>query len=394
MRRIVITFTAYFAANNESIRRNQTTIIMYIHQYKDWPHFTWDAKAFASLLLEARHKQGRILGRMEALGFYLQEEAKLETLALNVIKSGEIEGEILATDKVRSSLARKLGVHIAGMVASTRHIDGVVEMMLDATRNFNTPLTHERLFGWQAALFPTGHSGMYAIEAGKYRTNAKDDPMQIVSGAMGREKVHYTAPHSVLLKKEMTAFLKWFNKKDTLDPLLKAAIAHLWFEMIHPFDDGNGRVGRAIMDMQLAKADGTSQRFYSLTTQILKERKAYYKQLEKAGEGTLDITEWIQWFLQCLNNTFEATKEVLETIISKATFWQTHATTVLNPRQVLMIHKLFEGFDGNLNTSKWAKLTKTSADTALRDIQDLETKKVLQKDTGGGRSTSYSLVLQ
>ncbi len=367
---------------------------MYIHQYKDWPNFTWDAEAFATLLLEARHKQGRILGRMEALGFNLQEEAKLETLALNVIKSGEIEGEVLATDKVRSSLARKLGVHIAGMVPSSRHIDGVVDMMLDATHNYTTPLSHERLFGWQAALFPTGHSGMYTIEAGKYRTNAKDDLMQIVSGAMGREKVHYTAPDSVLLKKEMTGFLKWFNKKNTQDPLLKAAIAHLWFEMIHPFDDGNGRVGRAIMDMQLAKADGTSQRFYSLTTQILKERKAYYKQLENTGEGSLDITDWIVWFLQCLNNTFDATKDVLENIISKATFWQIHATTVLNPRQVLMLHKLFKDFDGKLNTSKWAKLTKTSADTALRDIQDLETKKVLQKDTGGGRSTSYSLALK
>ncbi|MEO7311871.1 MAG: Fic family protein [Chitinophagaceae bacterium] len=367
---------------------------MYLHQYKDWPNFTWDAEAFAALLLEARHKQGRILGRMEALGFNLQEEAKLETLALNVIRSGEIEGEILATDKVRSSLARKLGVPIAGMVPSSRHIDGLVDMMLDATRNFNTPLTHERLFGWQAALFPTGHSGMYLVEAGKYRTNTSADPMQIVSGALGREKVHYTAPDSALLHKEMTRYLKWFNKKDALDPFLKAAISHLWFEMVHPFDDGNGRVGRAIIDMQLAKADGTAQRFYSLTTQILKERKAYYKQLEKAGEDGLDITCWIQWFLQCLNHAFDATKEVLEAIINKATFWQTHATTVLNPRQVVMIHKLFDGFDGNLNTSKWAKLAKTSQDTALRDIQDLEAKRVLQKDAGGGRSTSYSLVPQ
>ncbi|MES2777204.1 MAG: Fic family protein [Bacteroidota bacterium] len=366
---------------------------MHLHQHKDWPNFTWDADAFAASLLEARHKQGRILGRMEALGFDLQEEAKLETLALNVIKSGEIEGEILATDKVRSSLARKLGVPIAGMVASSRHIDGLVDMMLDATRNFNMPLTHERLFGWQAALFPTGHSGMYVVEAGKYRTNASDDPMQIVSGALGREKVHYTAPDSALLQKEMTQFLKWFNKKDTLDPFLKAAISHLWFELIHPFDDGNGRVGRAIMDMQLAKADGTAQRFYSLTTQILKERKVYYKQLEKAGEDGLDITAWIQWFLECLNNAFDATKGILESIIIKAKFWQKHATTVLSPRQVSMLNKLLDGFDGNLNTSKWAKLTKTSNDTALRDIQDLEAKKILQKDTGGGRSTSYSLVL-
>ena len=367
---------------------------MYLHQHKDWPNFTWEADVFATLLLEARHQQGRILGWMEALGFDLQEEAKLETLALNVIKSGEIEGEILATDKVRSSLARKLGVPMAGMVASGRHIDGLVDMMLDATRNFNTQLTHKRLFGWQAALFPTGHSGIYVVEAGKYRTNASDDPMQIVSGALGREKVHYTAPDSALLQKEMAQFLNWFNKKDALDSFLKAAIAHLWFELIHPFADGNGRVGRAIMDMQLAKADGTAQRFYSLTTQILKERKAYYKQLEQAGEDGLDITAWIQWFLQCLINTFNATKEVLETIINKAKFWQIHATTVLSPRQVLMIHKLLDGFNGNLNTSKWAQLAKTSPDTALRDIQDLEAKKILQKDAGGGRSTSYSLAVQ
>ena len=368
--------------------------LIYIYQQKDWPAFYWNIEKLAPLLAAVRHRQGKIIGRMEGLGFVLQAEASLQTLTMNVLKSSEIEGEVLPADQVRSSIARRLGMDIAGLVPADRHVEGVVEMMLDATQNYPLPLTGERLFSWHAALFPTGRSGMHKIVTGAWRDNATDDPMQVVSGAMGKEKVHYQAPEAAVLKKEMNKFIKWFSSTEQKDAILKAAIAHLWFLTIHPFDDGNGRIARAIADMQLANADGTTQRFYSMSAQIRKERKTYYEILEKTQQGTSDITAWLQWFLQCLDRSFAATDEILFTVLQKATFWEQHAKTVFNNRQVLLINKLLDGFEGKLNSSKWATIAKCSPDTALRDIQDLMEKKVLVKGEGGGRSTGYGLMMQ
>ncbi|MGG9970908.1 Fic family protein [Ferruginibacter sp. SUN002] len=364
---------------------------MYIHQLNNWPEFTWDQAKIADLLASIRYKQGKLLGRMESLGFALQAEATLKTLTLDVIKSSEIEGELLNVDQVRSSIARRLGMDIAGLIPADRNVEGVVEMMLDATQNYLLPLTDQRLFGWHASLFPTGYSGMYKIIVGNWRDNTKNDPMQVVSGPMGREKIHYEAPGSELLQHEMKQFFEWFNNNNTIDAVIKAAIAHLWFVTIHPFGDGNGRIARAIADMQLARTDNTSQRFYSMSAQIRKERNAYYDILESTQKGSLDITEWIYWFLGCLDRAIDATTENLSTILQKAKFWDKYASTPLNPRQILMLNKLLDGFNGKLNTSKWAKIAKTSQDTALRDIQDLMEKGILIKEEGGGRSTSYKL---
>ena len=328
---------------------------------------------------------------MEALGFNLQSEATLYSLTAEIVKSGEIEGEILNSDQVRSSIARKLGLKLAGLIPAERHVDGVVEMMLDATRNYTSPLTAKRLFSWHAAMFPAGTSGMQKIIVGRWRNNSKDDPMQVVSGAMGKEKVHYEAPASDVLKDEMKKFFDWFNKDDTTDPVLKAAVAHFWFVTIHPFDDGNGRIARAIADMQLARADKTPQRFYSMSAQIRKERNDYYDMLEQTQKGTTDITKWVEWFLHCLHRALLATDETLAVVLNKARFWEKHAKTVFNNRQVMLLNKLLDGFTGNLNTSKWAKITKSSPDTALRDIQDLVEKKILKKEPAGGRSTNYTL---
>jgi Fic family protein len=328
---------------------------------------------------------------MEGLGFGLRAEASLQTLTMDVLKSSEIEGEVLPADQVRSSIARRLGMDIAGLVAADRNVEGVVEMMLDATQHYTTPLTNERLFGWQAALFKAGRSGMHKIVTGAFRNNATDDPMQVISGALGKEKVRYEAPAAALLKKEMSQFIKWFNGNQQADAVLKAAMAHLWFITLHPFDDGNGRIARAIADMQLANADGSTQRFYSMSAQIRKERKTYYEVLEKTQQGTLDITVWMEWFLQCLDRSLTATEQTLSGVLQKATFWEQHAKTLLNNRQVLLINKLLDGFEGKLNTSKWAIIAKCSPDTALRDIQDLMQKKILVKGLGGGRSTGYIL---
>ena len=362
----------------------------YIYQQKDWPHFTWDNAALLPILTELRRKQGRLRAYMEFLGFAKQNETLLETLTLDVLKSTEIEGEILNPDQVRSSVARQLGMDIAGLTPSDRHVDGVVEMMLDATQNFSKPLTKERLFDWHASLFPTGRSGMHKIVVGDWRDNKKG-PMQVVSGPMGREKVHYEAPQAKVLEKEMRLFLKWFNAAQTLDPVLKAAIAHLWFITIHPFDDGNGRIARAIADMQLARADGDHLRFYSMSAQIRAERKKYYDILEKTQKGALDVTQWMEWFLNCLDSALDATEETFKGVLGKAKFWDKHSTTSINERQQLLINKLLDGFDGKLTSSKWAKIAKCSADTALRDIQDLINKNILQKETAGGRSTNYVL---
>jgi Fic family protein len=363
---------------------------IYIHQLRNWPHFNWNDEKLLEPLAGVRHRQGKLLGNMQGLGFDLQAEATLRTLTLDVLKSSEIEGEILNADQVRSSIARRLGMDIAGLISSDRYVDGVVEMMLDATQNYKDSLTAERMFGWHAALFPTGRSGMHKIVVGAWRDNAKDDLMQVVSGHLGRN-IHYQAPDADLLPDEMTAFLKWFNEEQGIDSVIKAAIAHVWFVTIHPFDDGNGRIARAIADMQLARSDNSNQRFYSMSAQIRKERNAYYDILEKTQKDSLDITGWLQWFLNCLDRALVATDETLAVVLQKARFWEKHANQSLNNRQKLMLNKLLDRFDGKLTSSKWAKITKCSSDTAVRDINDLMQKDILIKEDAGGRSTSYLL---
>lgn len=364
---------------------------MYIYQHRKWPDFQWDLNEISTLLADVRHQQGRLLGRMEGLGFALKEEATLQTLTMEVVKSSEIEGEILNPDQVRSSIARRLGMDVAGLVPADRNVDGVVEMMLDATQRYGSRLTASRLFGWHAALFPFGHSGMFRIVTGAWRNNTKDDPMQVVSGAMGRERVHFQAPDSEKLEGEMKKFLDWFNRAKHPDPVLKAAIAHLWFVTIHPFDDGNGRIARAITEMQLARADGSLQRFYSMSAQIRTERNGYYKILEETQKGSLDITAWIVWFLECLGRAIQATDSTLAAVIKKAKFWEDPFAQTLNDRQKMMLNRLLDGFVGKLTSSKWATITKISQDTAIRDIQDLIAKRLLRKEDAGGRSTSYVL---
>ncbi len=363
---------------------------MYIHQLAEWPEFYWRQEQLTHLLADIRHKQGRLVGRMEGLGFALREEAFLQALTSEVIKSSEIEGEVLVIEQVRSSIARHLGMDIAGLIPSDRSVDGIVEMMLDATQNFEAPLTKERLFNWQGALFPTGRSGMYKIDVGAWRTGDKG-PMQVISGPLGKEKVHFEAPEALLVDNNMADFLLWFNQKQTLDPVLKAAIAHLWFVTIHPFADGNGRIARAITDMQLARADGTKQRFYSMSAQIRLERNSYYQMLEETQKGTLDITGWIEWFLHCINRALAATESTLANILKKARYWEWLSTKNINARQRLILNELLDGFVGKLTSSKWAKITKCSGDTALRDIQNLIQQEVLAREEAGGRSTSYVL---
>ena len=372
----------------------------YIHELTIWPKFTWDHEKVASILGTVRNRQGRLIGRMEALGFSLRSEAILQTLTLDVLKSSEIEGEILDPAKVRSSIARRLGMDLGGLVPSDRHVDGVVEMMLDATQKFDKPLTQDRMFGWHASLFPTGRSGMHKITVADWRDDSHG-PMRVVSGPVGREKVHYEAPEASRLKSEMKEFLKWFNTSISLtkdlDPVLKAGIAHLWFVTLHPFDDGNGRIARAIADMQLARADGSRERFYSMSNQIRQERNAYYDILEKtqksihATKDGIDITSWLAWFLSCLGRALDATENTLSGVFKKARFWESHPAGSLSERQKMIINKLFNGFEGKLTSSKWAKITKCSQDTALRDILDLVEKGILVKETAGGRSTSYAL---
>ncbi len=359
----------------------------YIYQNTNWPKFHWDSERLTSMLATVRNKQGRLMGRMESLGFDLKSEAILSTLTLDIIKSNEIEGAILNPQQVRSSLARRLGMEIGGLVPSDRNIDGVVEMMLDATQKYKDPLTGDRLFGWHTCMFPSGRSGMYKITVGNWRT----DIMQVVSGGMGHEKIHFEAPAADTLEKEMKLFFDWFNSEMSFDPVLKAAIAHFWFVTIHPFEDGNGRIGRAILDMQLARADESHQRFYSMSAQIQKERNSYYDILELSQKGDLNITKWLEWFLQCLDRALNATDEILATVLTKAKFWELHAHSGFNTRQNLMLHKILDGFDGKTTTVKWAKIAKCSHDSALRDIQDLLDKEVLIKEDAGGRSTSYIL---
>jgi len=362
----------------------------FIHQSNHWPDFTWRLDEFINLLSEVRNLQGRIMGRMESLGSDLRKEATLETLTLDVLKSTEIEGEILNLNQVRSSIARKLGMKIAGSVESDRNVDGMVEMMIDATQHCFKPLIAERLFDWHAALFPTGRSGMYKITVADWRTDTTG-PMQVVSGAVGRKKVHFQAPDSSLIETEMSRFLTWFNTNNELDLVLKAAVAHLWFVTIHPFDDGNGRITRALTDMLLTQSDRSPQRFYSMSAQIRIERKQYYEILEKTQKGDLEITDWIKWFLSCLKNALKSTDTILNRVLFKGDFWNRHAKTVMNERQKKLLNKILDGFEGNLTSSKWAKIAKCSKDTAIRDINDLISKNILQKDKAGGRSTNYIL---
>jgi Fic family protein len=364
---------------------------IYIHQQEQWPNFTWDNDEIVNLLSEARNLQGRLMGKMEFLGFDLRSEAVLDTLTLDVIKSSEIEGEFLNPDQVRSSLARRLGMEIAGSVESDRNTDGVVDMLVDATQNCFNPLTTARLFDWHGALFPTGRSGLYKITVAEWRIDSTG-PMQVVSGAMGKEKVHFEAPDATLVEKEMKLFLHWFNNNTAIDLVIKAAIAHLWFVTIHPFEDGNGRITRALTDMLLAQSDKSKDRFYSMSAQIRLDRKVYYEMLEKTQKGNLNITNWIKWFLNCLINALKSTDSLLISVLFKASFWNKHATTLLNDRQNKLLNKLLDGFEGKLTSSKWAKIAKCSKDTAIRDINDLIEKRILQKESAGGRSTNYELV--
>lgn len=364
-------------------------IMTYIHEQDGWPGLRWSDEGLVEPLAAVRHRQGRLIGHMEALGFPLREEAVLRTLTEDVLKSSEIEGEVLDREQVRSSIARRLGMDVVGLIASDRNVEGVVEMMLDATQNFVQPLTADRLFGWHAALFPTGRSGMSRITVGGWRTR-EGDPMQVVSGPIGREHVHYEAPEAARLDAEMARFLQWFETA-TVDPVLKAGVAHLWFVTVHPFDDGNGRIARAIADLALARAEGTPQRFYSMSAQIRAERKDYYDLLETTQKGDLNITPWLLWFIACLDRAFDGAETILASVLHKARFWEALAGQSLNERQRKVVNRLLDGFEGKLTNAKWAALAKTSPDTALRDINDLVSRGILAKEPGGGRSTSYSL---
>jgi len=363
----------------------------YIHELPNWPKFRWNQSGLAKQLAAVRHRQGRLIGRMQALGFPLRQEAILTTLTEDVLKSSEIEGEVLDKEQVRSSIARRLGMEAAALHPADRNVEGVVEMMLDAMQQFKQPLSAERLFGWHAALFPTGRSGMTKIVVGAWRDETSG-PMQVVSGAVGRERVHYEAPAAGKLDADMKAFLDWFNGEDDGDPVLKAAIAHLWFVTIHPFADGNGRIARAIADMCLARSEDSPQRFYSMSAQIRLERNAYYDMLEATQKGDLDITAWLAWFLSCLDRAFDGAEKILAAVFQKAEFWKAHAAVPINERQRDMLNRLLDGFDGKVTSSKWATIEKCSPDTALRDINELVARGILKKDAGGGRSTSYALV--
>jgi Fic family protein len=363
----------------------------YIHEMSDWPKFHWDNKQLAEKLAIVRYRQGRLIGRMEALGFPLRAENALNAMTLDVLKSSEIEGEILDHEQVRSSIARRLSIDIGVSVPTSRNVEGVVDMIFDATHNYSQPLTKDRLFGWHAALFPTGYSGLSKIKVGTWRDDA-NDPMQVVSGPIGRYRVHFEAPSADRLESEMTAFLDWFNRIDKTDGVIRAGVAHLWFVTIHPFEDGNGRIARAVTDMSLSRSEQNNLRFYSMSAQIQKERDFYYKQLEHTQKDTLDITVWLKWFLGCLERTFDSVDNVVAHVLKRTRLWKSWAAVSLNARHRLVLNKLLDGFEGKLTSSKWAKLAKCSQDTALRDILHLVEHGILIKNKSGGRSTSYSLV--
>jgi Fic family protein len=363
---------------------------MFIYERKDWPRFHWNRERLAEPLAAVRHQQGRLIGHMEALGFNLRQEAVLQTLTEDVLKSSEIEGEKLDPAQVRSSIARRLGMDIGALKPADRNVEGVVEMMLDATRHYDQPLADERLFAWHASLFPTGRSGMTKIKAGAWRDDSTG-PMEVVSGPIGKEKVHFQAPEAKRIAADMRTFLAWFNANADIDQVLKAAQAHLWFVTIHPFDDGNGRIARAIADMALARSENSSQRFYSMSAQIRQERAAYYNILEQTQKGTLDITPWMEWFLGCLGRAIEGAQTTLGTVLAKARFWERIADFQINERQRVVLNRLLDGFEGKLTTTKYAALAKCSQDTALRDILPLVERGILVRNPEGGRSTSYAL---
>lgn len=368
---------------------NSVEYMKYIWQRPEWANWQFDSMRLSELLSKVTLERGKLLGRMQGLGFKLAEEANLRALTEDVIKSSEIEGEKLNPESVRSSLARRLGMDIGALAPADRHVDGVVEMVLDATQKHDHPLTEERLFGWHASLFPTSYSGLTKISVAVYRTDA-EGPMQVVSGGIGNEKVHFEAPAAETLGKEMSRFIEWFNLAQGLDPTIKAGLAHLWFVTIHPFEDGNGRIGRAVCDMALARADGSLQRFYSLSAQIQRERKAYYDALEFAQKSTLDVTEWLEWFLSCLLRAIQRAGEHTEKVMQKANFWSHWSGASMNERQVKMLNMMMDGFEGNLTNKKWVSINHCSGDTALRDIKELVDRGVLES-VGAGRSTHYLL---
>lgn len=363
---------------------------MYIHKRKDWPRFHWNRELLTEPLADVRHRQGRLIGHMEALGFNLRQEAALQTLTSDVLKSSDIEGEKLDAEQVRSSIARRLGLDIGASKPADRNVEGIVDMMLDATRQYDQPLSAERLFAWHASLFPTGRSGMTKIRAGAWRDDSTG-PMEVVSGPVGKEHVHYQALPAPRVDGEMRAFLEWFNGNTDSDPVLKAGLAHLWFVTIHPFDDGNGRIARAIADMALARSENSPQRFYSMSAQIRQERNAYYDILEETQKGTMNITPWMEWFLGCLGRAIDGSQTTLAAVLAKARVWDALAGVAINDRQRLVLNRLLDGFEGKLTTSKYAKLAKCSQDTALRDILPLVERGILARNPKGGRSTSYAL---
>ncbi len=373
------------------ISARDSNSVTYIHELSGWPDFRWDDSALTEKLATVCYKQGQLLGRMDGIGFDLGNEAELLTLTMDVVKTSEIEGAILDGDQVRSSIARRLGLDTGALVESDREVDGVVAMALDATRSYDRPLTATRLFGWHAALFPSGHSDLRRIVVGAWR-DERSGPMQVVSGAVGRERVHFQAPTSDRIESEMDTFLDWFERRGGSHPLIFAAIAHLWFVTIHPFEDGNGRIARAIADMALARSEGSARRFYSMSAQIRRERKAYYGILERTQKGDLDVTLWLYWFLDCLGRALDGADHAVGGVLQKARFWRDCAQVPFNPRQVKMLNRLLDGFEGKMTSSKWARIAKCSPDTALRDINGLITKGVLEKAPGGGRSTGYVLV--
>lgn len=364
---------------------------MYIHEQEDWPHFEWQAERLTPLLGRLNQRYGRLQGQLDALGFVPQAEATLASLTQDAIRSAEIEGERLELKQVRSSVARHLGVEIDDAVPVSREVDGMVDLTLDAIRKCREPLTRERLFAWHASLFPGGRSGLFHIRTGVWRDDAKG-PMQVVSGGFGRERVHFQAPEAARLATEMDRFLDWFETESVVDPILHAGIAHVWFLSLHPFDDGNGRIARALTDLRLSRLDGGRVRFYSLSAAILAERKEYYRILEATQGGGLDITPWLLWFLGCMERAMERAETEVGAVLGRHAFWQRHAGVEFNERQRKVLVRMLEGFEGKLTSGKWAKIGECSTDTALRDIQALVELGILERDAGGGRSTGYRLV--
>jgi Fic family protein len=363
----------------------------YLHEVEEWPHFTWQVESLVVPLSAARYQQGLLLGKMRALGYPLQKEATLAALTEETVKSSAVEGVVLNPESVRSSLARRMGLSVAGAPPADRYIEGIVEMMLDATQKYAVPLTDERLFAWHGALFPTGRNGIYKIRTAAWREGG----MRVVSGAEGNEKVHFEAPVAERVGPEMAAFLNWFNTGEEIEPLIKAGLAHLYFVTIHPFGDGNGRIARAVTEMSLARLENSAQRFYSMSSQIREERRSYYQILENTQKGGMDVTDWLNWFLGCLIRAIEKASTLTGSVLEKEAFWRRvkQESVVVSDRQKKIVNLFLDGFEGKLTTEKWAKLTKSSHDTALRDIQDLIGKGILKQETAGGRSTAYSLVI-